>query len=84
MPTLDVSLRAPRMATGGLSLWSSRRWSQYFHRQRGALLPIPWEAGAGLTAAERDVIASSLQVFQQGEAQEGKHFFRCAQGRRPQ
>jgi hypothetical protein len=31
-----------------------------------------------LTPAERDRIASSLQVFQQGEAQEGKHFYRCA------
>jgi hypothetical protein len=31
-----------------------------------------------LTPAERDLIGPSLQVFQQGEAQEGRHFFRCA------
>jgi hypothetical protein len=78
MPTLDVSLRVPRTATCRLALWSSRRWCDYFHRQRVALLPIPWGHDTGLTPAERDLIAPSLQVFQQGEAQEGGHFYRCA------
>jgi hypothetical protein len=43
------------------------------------LLTVPWERGAGLSTAERDLIAPSLQVFQQGEAQEGRHFYRCAE-----
>jgi hypothetical protein len=42
------------------------------------LLVIPWERGADLTAAERDLIAPSLREFQQGEGLEGGHFFRCA------
>jgi hypothetical protein len=58
--------------------WSSRRWCDYFHGQWHRLLSIPWRHGAGLTPAERDLIAPSLRVFQQGEAQEGGHFFRCA------
>jgi len=74
----DLALRLAHKSTGRLSVWSSRRWCDHFYRQRLALLPIPWECDAGLTSAERDLIASSLQVFQQGEAQEGRHFFRCA------
>jgi hypothetical protein len=58
--------------------WSSRRWCDYFHRQWHRLLVIPWRGGAGLTPAERDLIVPSLRVFQQGEAQEGGHFYRCA------
>jgi hypothetical protein len=58
--------------------WSSRRWCDYFHDQRLRLLIIPWWRGAGLSAAERDLIVQSLRVFQQGEGQEGRHFYRCA------
>jgi hypothetical protein len=58
--------------------WSSRRWCSYFEQRRTVQLAIPWERGAELTPAERDLVASSLQVFQQGEAQEGGHFYRCA------
>jgi hypothetical protein len=42
------------------------------------LLIIPWERGAELTPTELELIAPSLQVFQQGESQEGEHFYRCA------
>jgi hypothetical protein len=58
--------------------WSSRRWCEYFHRQWHRLLVIPWHLGARLTPAERDLIGPSLRVFQQGEAQEGGHLYRCA------
>src|SRR5262249_42037453 len=58
--------------------WSSKRWCDYFQRQRQVRLAIPWERGAELTASDRDLIGPSLQVFQQGEAQEGGHFYRCA------
>ena len=75
MLALDASRPAERI--GPAQPWSSRRWCDYF-RQRGALLVIPWERGADLTPAERDQIAPSLQVFQQGESHEGGHFYRCA------
>jgi hypothetical protein len=77
MTTLDAARTAGRAAARRRP-WSSRRWCDYFRRQRDRLLSIPWQCGAGLTAAERDLIAASLPVFQQGEAQEGGHFYRCA------
>jgi hypothetical protein len=79
MLLLDVQQPAHPKTKGRWLLWSSRRWCGYFRRQRGRLLPIPWRCGADLTRAERDLIAPSLQVFQQGEAQEGRHFYRCAE-----
>jgi hypothetical protein len=41
------------------------------------LVAIPWQRGSELTEAERDLIAPSIQEFQQGEGLEGGHFFRC-------
>src|SRR5260370_41580051 len=57
---------------------SSAAWSRYFRRNGNRLLHIPWERGAELSARERVLVASSLPVFQQGEGQEGGHFFACA------
>jgi hypothetical protein len=78
MLTLDAPPRTVRAAPVRHSPWSSRRWCDYFTRQRGALLSLPWERGAELTPAERDLVAASLREFQQGEGHEGGHFFRCA------
>jgi hypothetical protein len=82
MLTLVTLRRVPPPALPGPVVrprpWSSRRWCEYFHRQWHRLLAIPWRLGAGLTPAERDLIAPSLRVFQQGEAQEGGHLYRCA------
>jgi hypothetical protein len=58
--------------------WPSRRWCAAFRRRRHELLSIPWQRGAELTPAERKLIGPSLQVFQQGEAQEGGHYYRVA------
>lgn len=77
MLALSASRPTRRMGAARRQPWSSGRWCDYF-RQRGALLVIPWERGAGLTPAARDRIVPSLQVFQQGEPQEGGHFYRCA------
>jgi hypothetical protein len=74
----NVLRRAPQAARRRLQSWSSRQWCHYFHRQWHRLLRIPWRQGANLTPAERDLILASLRVFQQGEAQEGAHFYRCA------
>ncbi len=78
MLTLRDASPVSRSTAGRQALWSSGRWCDHFRSNQLALLRLPWEAGAGLTSAERDQIAPSLQVFQQGEAQEGRHFFRCA------
>ncbi len=77
MLALDVSPGVRRTAVACPRPWSSERWCDYFHDQRNALLDIPWERGAELTQAERDLIAGSLREFQQGEGLEGGHFFRC-------
>jgi hypothetical protein len=58
--------------------WPSWRWCEYFELHKELLHSIPWERGAELTSAERDLVGPSLQVFQQGEGQDGGHFFRCA------
>jgi hypothetical protein len=57
---------------------SSTDWIAYFRANAADLLPIPWHEGAGITDAEREAIASSVQAFQLGESGEGHHIFRCA------
>lgn len=78
MPILDAPRGNVRAAPSRPGPWPSRRWCDYFRYRRDCLLSIPWEQGAGLTSTERDLVESSVQVFQQGEAQEGGHFYRCA------
>jgi hypothetical protein len=58
---------------------SSAGWIAYFQANADSLVPIPWQEGAGITAAERDAIAASVQAFQLGESGEGKHLLRCAE-----
>ncbi|HEY2252583.1 MAG TPA: hypothetical protein VGH74_16030, partial [Planctomycetaceae bacterium] len=57
---------------------SSLDWCNYFQANARRLLPIPWEAGADLTEAERNDVAHSIQVFQLGETGEGRHITRAA------
>ena len=57
---------------------SSLDWCDYFETNAKRLLPIPWEAGVDLTAAERNAVAHSLQVFQLGETGEGGHIMATA------
>src|SRR5882724_3865469 len=52
-------------------------WIAYFEHNAVALLDVPWELGPALTADERAAVLPSLREFQQGEALEGGHFFRC-------
>lgn len=56
----------------------SAAWVAYFRRNAASLLEIPWEQGAGLSPAERDAIAASVQGFQLGESAEGRHLYRSA------
>jgi len=57
---------------------STPEWLAYFRRNRGELLPIPWEASGELDAVERRAIARSAQAFQLGEQSEGHHLMRYA------
>ena len=74
-----VAVFSPTTARHRRRIWSSRRWTAYFRRNAANQLHIRWERGAALSRQERDALAASVQVFQQGEAQEGRHFFRVAQ-----
>jgi hypothetical protein len=58
--------------------WSSARWCAYFRANSQALIEIPWEQGAQLTEAERELFAASLQDFQLGESSEGHNLRRAA------
>src|SRR5262245_42708907 len=58
--------------------WRSEAWINYFLKRRESLLHGPGARGPDMTPAERDLLGPSLKVFQQGEAQEGGHFYRCA------
>lgn len=57
----------------------STGWRRWFEHNAGALLDIPWDAGAELTPDEAAAIAASLQEFQAGERSEGRHLYRAAQ-----
>jgi hypothetical protein len=57
---------------------SSLEWCDYFQANANRLLTIPWECGVGFTAAERSVVARSLQTFQLGETGEGRHIMAAA------
>ena len=57
----------------------SSYWLEYFVANTTSLLEIPWVQGAGITAAERRAIASSIQEFQLGESSEGRHLLRSAE-----
>ena len=54
------------------------QWEAHFRRSLENPPPIPWEAAAQLTPAERAGIRSSIQEFQLGEQSEGRHLKRLA------
>jgi hypothetical protein len=58
--------------------WTSTQWREYFRRNAGNLMKIPWELGVPLTDAERETIAASVQQFQLGESSNGHHFMYLA------
>jgi hypothetical protein len=58
--------------------WTSAEWVAYYRSNAEALLPLPWERGAELTAAECRAVAASIQDFQLGESSEGANLMRAA------
>jgi hypothetical protein len=57
---------------------ASSAWIAYFEANAAAVRPANWEAGAGLSAADRFVIARSLAIFQRGEEGSGQTIARFA------
>jgi hypothetical protein len=57
---------------------SSAQWLDYFHDNALNLLELPWDAGAQITAGEREAIAASVQEFQLGESSEGRNLISAA------
>jgi len=51
--------------------WTSEEWVAYYRRNARGLLRLPWERGAELSDAHKDVLSASLQDFQLGESSEG-------------
>jgi hypothetical protein len=57
---------------------SSAEWVAYFWANARRLLAVPWEAGAGMTAEERALIAASLPSRQLGESSDGARLLAAA------
>lgn len=53
-------------------------WKEWFAFNAGHFAHINWEQEDKLTAAEKKLIAKSLQQFQRGENSEGKHLYQFA------
>lgn len=60
-------------------VWSSAQWVAYFRANAANLLVVPWEAGAGVTAAELEVVVKSLRAWQLGETSDGAHLLAAAE-----
>jgi hypothetical protein len=52
---------------------TSAEWVAYFRANAELALPVPWEAGAGVTPEEVAVVVESLRAWQFGETRDGGH-----------
>ncbi|HEX4000354.1 MAG TPA: ferritin-like domain-containing protein [Pirellulales bacterium] len=57
---------------------SSRQWQDFFRSNTSHQLPLPWDMGAELSAAEARAIIRSLQAWQLGETSDGSHLMAAA------
>jgi hypothetical protein len=80
LATGNAAIRLPRSrvrpgkSSSELPLvWSSADWVKHFCSNIDNRLAIPWESGAGATAAELSRIADSLRAWQLGETSDGAH-----------
>ncbi len=67
--------RAPSRGT----IWSSAQWVAYFRGNNERRMPVPWEAGAGVTPEELAAVAASLRAWQLGETSDGRRLVRTAE-----
>jgi hypothetical protein len=61
------------------TVWTSAEWIAYFRANLDNLLPVPWEAGAGVTSEELAEIVASLRAWQLGETSDGSRLIRTAE-----
>jgi hypothetical protein len=54
-------------------VWTSSQWLEHFRRSAANRRPMPWEKGAGISAAELALVTRSLQSWQLGESSDGSH-----------
>jgi hypothetical protein len=57
---------------------TTAEWLAYFRANAARPRPVPWQAGAEVTAEELSPIARSLQAWQLGETSDGRHLRRAA------
>ena len=60
------------------SITTSDKWYTYYKANAEFQLEIPWQRGAEITEAERNVIADSLAPWQLGETSDGTHLLAAA------
>jgi hypothetical protein len=73
--TTESAAAAPELP----AVRASAEWVAYFRANLEHLLPIPWEAGAGVSAEELAEIVDSLKAWQLGETSDGARLLRTAE-----
>lgn len=63
----------------GMKVLDSAAWCRWFLDNSARNRPIPWDLGADLQPAEREVVAQSIQTFQLGERGTGRHLLAKAE-----
>ncbi len=76
--TLTTESTAPA-AQEQPTVWTSAEWIAYFRANLDNLMPIPWDAGAGITPEELAEIVASLRAWQLGETSDGTRLIRTAE-----
>jgi hypothetical protein len=69
----EEALHSESTGKGRPRVWSSSQWLEHFRHSAANRRPIPWEKGAGVSAAQLAVLARSLQSWQRGESSDGSH-----------
>jgi hypothetical protein len=77
--TTEDTATAPTAERELPAVWTSAQWIAYFRANRDDLLPVPWEAGAGVTPEELAEIVDSLRAWQLGETSDGARLLRTAE-----
>lgn len=57
---------------------TSRQWQDHYLANAANQIPIPWDAGAELSAEETRAVIASLQAWQLGETSDGAHLLAAA------
>lgn len=73
---IEMATAAPVSARGSVSRYEP--WYRHFREKRDFLLPQPWHDAYFLGAAERALVARSIQQFQLGEWARGRGLVRRA------